>query len=360
VFIRRIQIFGLILLWGLWGTICLADQPANPNSAEDVFGRNFVLTVDTSGTLKYNFSEKNELISIEAKRDVHLVSDKLELFCDKFNYDAKTKQLKAIGKRVKIIQAPIVATCGEFSYEPKTGRSELLKFPEILNKDEEGHKTSTKGDNIIIEREPNGDTLIQVAGNANLKSEAGSAATPKPAKAVEPAQKMFGRQFEILTGKSGELLYAFTKENELKSIVARSEVFLSSEQVDLSCNRFEFNGKENKLLAMGNPVKIFQKTLTARCGRFEYYPEEGKSILLEKPLIINKDEEGRTTETRGEKILILQAKEGETSILVEGSPSIESAAVEEKPAREVAKVKAPTPITESTVDKIKNVEVIEE
>lgn len=336
-------------------------QTSTANPAEEVFGKNFKLEVDeTSGTLKYNFSEKtNALESIEAIKNVHLVSDKLELLCDELYYDAKAQKINAKGKKVKIIQGVMTAICTQFLFDNQTGRSEFLGSPEIIIEDEQGHKTTTRGKKITIERQKNGDTLIQVEGNAKLSSDAGSKSTPQMSQATAPAQKMFGRQFQIVTGDKGEILYAFTSTNELRSIVAREDVFIDSSQVNLRCERLEYYSEKNNLLALGKPVKIIQNTVVAEAGRFEYFPDEGKSFLLEDPVILNKDEQGRVLETRGDKIVIVQAEEGRTTVLVDGNASIQSAEIEKPKVVQPPKQTA-SPVNESSVDIIKNVEIRQE
>lgn len=337
-------------------------KTADENPAEEVFGKNFKLSVDpTSGTLSYNFSEKtNELESIIAKMDVHLVSDKLSLDCDEFNFYAATRKVDARGKRVSIVQETISSTCGHFIYDPNTGRSELLIDPIINNRDPKGQETTTSGDKIIIEKQTNGDTLIQVEGHARLFSGKGSETTPQFSQAPEPTQKMFGNEFEILTGENGEILYAFSQKNELRSIVARKDVYITSDQINLRCDRLEYFSRKNKLLAMGKPVKIFQQSILAECGRFEYYPTEGKSILLENPVILSEDEDGKTLETRGEEITIIQLEEGRTSILVKGKPEITAEEPqEEEPEEEPAKI-SPSPVDETTVDLIKNLDIMQD
>jgi lipopolysaccharide assembly outer membrane protein LptD (OstA) len=358
----RIIIFSpIIILLMFIQSYVIADSTSG-NPAEEIFGKNFKMTVDpTSGTLKYNISEKtNELESIIAEMDVKLVSDKLTLSCDKFVYDAKTKKLNAEGKRVEITQEGISAVCGKFIYDPEKGITELLKFPEIINKDEMGRETKTKGEKITIERLPNGDTMVMVEKKARLSSQQGSNATPKMKDAVEPAQKVFGKSFEIITGDKGEILYSFSAKNELISIVARNQVYISSDQIDLNCDRLEFYSTKNKLLAMGSPVKIFQKTLMAECGRFEFYPDEGRTLLLENPVILNKDEKGNSMETHGRKIEIIQEKEGRTTILIQGSPSIEASQAEKEEPEEEAEEDKVVQLTDSNLNQIKNFDIIQE
>ena len=356
-------IYILLILTPLWiFARSSRAQTEDINPAEEIFGKNFKLTSDpTSGTLEYNWpDEENKFFSIEAKRNVQLISDKLSLKCDELYYNDETRELKAVGEEVRIEQGQLTATCGYFTYEPRTGRSRLEKSPKIITEDEIGRRTITEGDTITIERRENSDTRIQVSGSATLRSEEGSKGMPKPEKAVAPAQKMFGRQFEITTGENGELLYSFNKDNELLSIVAVHSVFITSEDVDINCDRVEYFSKKNQLLAMGKPVKIFQQDIVAECGRFEYYPDIGKSLLLENPVILNTDEKGRTMKTRGKEIDIYQEKEGKTTILVKGKPQIVAEEAEkEQPVREEARL-APTPVDESTVDRIKNLDIVQD
>lgn len=345
--------------------IPLHAQQTGANPAEEVFGKNFKLSVHpTSGTLRYNFSEQtNELESIEAIMDVRLISEKLSLECDVLDFDASENKLIATGDIVRIKQQGISATCGEFYYNPQSGRSELLESPVIVNEDEAGRKTVTRGDKIIIERQEDGRTLVQVSGKASLSSQEGSEVTPKPNETVPAAQQMFGRNFEIVTGEDGELVYSFGAGNVLYSIVARKGVIVSSEQLDLSCNRLEYYSTKNRLLALGNPVKIFQDNLAAQCGRFEYYPEKGQSFLLEDPIILNEDEQGRTMETRGEEIIITQKEKGKTSIIVKGDsqspPEIEGGEAGEIVEPRQTLPQAPIQITEEDTSPIENIDLME-
>ena len=337
-------------------------QESSPNPFDEMLGENTRLSVDsTSGTLKYNFSEKTkELLNIRARMNVHLDSDKLELRCDELDVDVRNKKIHAIGNPVKIDQGPISAECGEFSFDSATDRSILLESPIIINKDEQGRSTITQGKKIIIERRQDGDTLVMVEGDAILKSEEGSSKTPIPEGAVTPAQKMFGKEFEIITASNGELLYSFSGENTLSSIVARNDVYITSDQVDLKCDRLEYYSDRGKLTAMGKPVKIFQKSIVAECGRFEFYPEKGKSILLEDPLILSNDEKGGKMETRGDRIVILQSREDETTILVSGPAEIEAKRPAREPETEEKEETTTTRVDESSVDIIKNLDIVQD
>ncbi len=358
-FMRSSLVSAAIAVFMIIAATALCDAPSATNPAEDIFGKNFKLKVnEETGKLKYNFSEDTrELVSIVAEKDVLLVSDKITLECDHFDYDAQTRRLKARGERVKIKQEAFEAECQDFEYEPDSGRTILTGKPEIINMDEAGRKTTTKGNKVTIERQNEGDTLIQLQGKASLSSDEDSKTTPRPEVAVAPAQRMFGRQFEILTGEKGELLYRFAGANELKTIVARNEVIINSDQMNISCERLEYFSDKNKMLAMGKPVKIFQGSLMAECGRFEYYPEEGKTLLLENPVIMTKDEKGGLSETRGEKITILQAEDGKTSILVEGAAVIEGE--DNKPIEEPGQTGDGTavPVTNENLQIIKDVQI---
>lgn len=342
--------------------MCSLAETTSGNPAEDVFGKNFVLTVDpTSGTLSYNFSSINkQLESIIATKDVRLVSDKMDLRCDRFTFDMNLRKIQATGKPIKIIQGPIDALCGEFSYDPSTGRSELLYSPEIINRDPIGQEISTKGDKMIIEKQKNGDTMVMVEGKARLSSKISKDNQTSPPPSPDPSRKVPGLDLSIVTGEKGEILYTFTGKNELRSIVARNDVSISSQEVELTCARLEYESETKKMIASGKPVKIVQKNILAECGRLEYYPDEGKYLLLEDPSIINNNEEGVTMQTRGEKIFILQAKEGLTSVLVEGHPQIIGESGKKEDIAKKQTKEPPFPVDESRVNQIKNPDIIQE
>ncbi|MBN1900452.1 hypothetical protein JW926_03900 [Candidatus Sumerlaeota bacterium] len=351
----------LVAVWLVLGLPSLLAQQGGMNSPEKIFGKNFSLTVDpTSGTLSYHFSEStNELESILAKRKVHLVSDLMELNCDELSYDGKTSKVKATGSPIRIIQNKISAECGVFSFDPVSGRSELLESPQIITRDEQNHKIRTKGKKIFIERQQTGDTMILIEGYAKLTSEVDEPTSPGATRSNGVKNDLFDSAFEIDTGEKGEILYAF-RENDLRSIVARNEVSIVSRQLNLSCSRLEFNNEKKMFVASGKPVIITQQTLSAECGRLEYYPDDGKYLLLEDPVIMNRDREGAIVETRGEKIILLQTKGMGTSILVEGNPQfIAEAAEKEKIQGEKTEPK-PIRIDENNVDQIKNLDIIQD
>lgn len=351
------------MLFFLLGAVSFSyAEKGTMNSAEKIFGKNFSLTVEpTSGTLSYYFSEStNELESILAKRSVHLVSDIMELNCDELSFDTKSSKIKAVGSPIRIKQNKISAECGIFSYDPASGRSELLESPQIITQDEQGRKILTKGKKIFIERQTSGDTMILIEGLARLTSDWDEPTSPQISQNNDTKNNIFDSEFDIITGEKGEILYAFTQENDLRSIVARNEVSIVSKQLNLVCNRLEFDNEKKIFIASGKPVNIMQQSLTAECGRLEYYTEESKYLLLEDPVIISKDQEGTTVETRGEKIIILQAKGIGTSILVEGNPQFiaESAGKEKTPGK--IPMETPTRIDENSVNQIKNLDIIQE
>jgi len=169
-----------------------------------------------------------------------------------------------------------------------------------------------------------------------------------------------GKQFDIITGNQGEILYRFSTGNRLNSIVARNDVSVSSEQLDLHCNRLEFNDEKKILVASGKPVKILQQSLSAECGRLEYYTEQKKYLLLEDPIIINQDQEGGRIETRGDRIIILQTEGSGTSILVEGNPQFVAQAAQKQKTAKKKKNKSLSPVDESNVEKIKNLDIVKD
>jgi hypothetical protein len=364
--VSRIRLYILFIAaftcWGIGILTPVSAQQTRMDSPEKIFGKNFSLTVDpTSGTLSYLFSEStNELESMLAKKKVHLVSDIMEIHCDELAYEAKTSMVKAKGSPISIKQNKISAECGIFSYDPVGGRSELLESPQIITRDDQNHEILTKGKKIFIERQENGDTMILIEGYASLTSNVDEATSPRITLNDASKNNIFDSEFDIKTGERGEILYAFTRGNDLRSIVARNEVSIVSRQLNLFCSRLEFDNEKKIFIASGKPVNIMQQSLTAECGRLEYYTEDNKYLLLEDPVIINKDEEGAIVETKGEKIIILQSKGMGTSILVEGKPQfIAEAAEKEKIPGKKTEQKA-TRVDENNVNQIKNLDIIQE
>ncbi|MCX7765261.1 MAG: hypothetical protein N2246_00935, partial [Candidatus Sumerlaeia bacterium] len=98
----------------------------------------------------------------------------------------------------------------------------------------------------------------------------------------------------------------------------------------------------------------------ANGGKFVFYPEKKRSELSEEPVIFSKDKTGKTVETTGRKIFIEQDAQGNTSVMIEGNAQLNVQAAEEAKKQAGQKEpEKPVKIDETTVKKIKEVEIAE-
>ncbi len=178
---------------------------------------------------------------------------------------------------------------------------------------------------------------------------------------AEELGSIFGKEFSLTTDpEEGQISYELAEPDGLKFFQAKFNVHIKSESFEMNCDKMEFFGDENKLIATGNPIFIRQGVITARCGRFEYNQKSGRSQLSENPVIFSKDEMGREVQTVGKTIYIEQGADEELSIMVEGNAKLDvrsaSQAVKATPTPAPT---GPVKVDSSTIDKLKEVEITE-
>lgn len=131
---------------------------------------------------------------------------------------------------------------------------------------------------------------------------------------------MFGEEFALLYDDSLRTVY--DKETRtMVELVARRKVRLISDEFQVSCELLEYNGEEGKMTAhpaLGKRVQVTLQGVRAECGLLEYYPDKGKAVLSRRPVIFQRDESGRESETGGHIITITRKESGEPDILVQG------------------------------------------
>lgn len=173
--------------------------------------------------------------------------------------------------------------------------------------------------------------------------------------------KVFGSNFSLATDpETGVISYEMGDKEGLKFFMAKSGVHIISEALELKCDTFEYNGTQKVVVATGNPLFMRQGDISANCGKFVFYPEKKRSELSEKPVIFSKDKTGKTVETTGKKIFIEQDAQGNTSVMIEGNAQLNVQAKEEtKKSPEQKEAEKPTKIDETTIKKIKEVEMAE-
>jgi hypothetical protein len=178
---------------------------------------------------------------------------------------------------------------------------------------------------------------------------------------------VFGMRAKLTVDPDGFLnIITDEKNGRLVSIVAQKNVRLDAKDRDLylSCDRLLYEGKDNKLIATGQPVHIKTRATEATCGHFEYFPETRRSELSINPVIYNEDAEGRRTTSTGGLVIIDQDEQGMSSILIKGDGKVPVELVlapVEKPSTEdqVSTPTAPVKIDKTNVNEIKEMEVTE-
>lgn len=178
---------------------------------------------------------------------------------------------------------------------------------------------------------------------------------------------VFGMHAKLTVDPDGFLnMITDQKTGKLVSIEARKNVRLDAQDRDLylSCDRLVYDGKENKLIATGQPVHVRTRGTEATCGLFEYYPETRRSELSMNPVIYNEDQEGHRTTSTGGIVIIEQNEEGMSSILIKGDGKVpvelvlapvESLATENHATTPTGPIK----IDENNTNEIKEMQVTE-
>ncbi len=169
-----------------------------------------------------------------------------------------------------------------------------------------------------------------------------------------PLTQAFGDDF--FDNVSADLIeYSTTGAFELTG-----KVDFKSPRLSLQCARLIGHSDTKEIFAEGGPVKIRQgEDMRAECKKFNYDTETKTSVLTGGAVIKQKD--GRkTTTTRGDRITIRQAKDGEYSISVEmlpGSSQRPEIWIDEEPvlaeAGAVKEKSKPEPVDKKNLDILK-------
>ena len=176
---------------------------------------------------------------------------------------------------------------------------------------------------------------------------------------VDELGKIFGAHFSLTTNsEKGRISYELGDKEGLKYFLAKSSVHVKSESFEIKCDKLEYIGDKKIIIALGSPVFLRQKGITATCGRFVYATENKRSELTENPVIFTKDATGRLVKTVGKKIYIEEGAKGSASVMVEGNAqlNIQSPVKKEKPSP-TPTPEGPIRIDETTLDKLKEVEL---
>lgn len=160
------------------------------------------------------------------------------------------------------------------------------------------------------------------------------------ATAVVPAQdtgdafqmdNMLGPGCGLKVGKDGKIKISRDEQGDVTQIMARKSVQLvMPPDYKMDCNVLTFNKVENKMVAVGSPVKIRSQKLNADCTTFEYYPSEKKTVLSGNP-VVHSNDGNNSGDMIGSRIIVTQNAGGGQDVEIE-SGSISSPPAPGKPA----------------------------
>ncbi len=181
----------------------------------------------------------------------------------------------------------------------------------------------------------------------------------------------FGGEIQLeVNADRGEIVSNISKDGKFSSMVAKVDVHLISEDIDLMCDKLVFEGKENILTAIADSGKVVQlkiKDIVASAGQFKYYIDKKRAELTINPKV----SQGMGTNMSAPLIVIQQDEEGNTSVIakyttdnaIQKSPSESKIFVKYKPTKnnktekkETSKDdKETTGVKKITPDNIKNI-----
>lgn len=161
--------------------------------------------------------------------------------------------------------------------------------------------------------------------------------------AVAPAQdstgdafqmdKMLGPGSSIDVGKDGKIKISKNDQGDVTQMMARKSVHLVTTDFAMDCDVLTYNASENKMVAVGLPVKIRSKQLNADCNSFEYYPVEKKAILSGNPVVHQKSSDGNGGDMSGSRIIVTTTADGGQDVEIESANKAQiSSTASSKPA----------------------------
>lgn len=155
----------------------------------------------------------------------------------------------------------------------------------------------------------------------------------------------------MVDDKVGELIYLYDEATkELESITAKRGVIFASEDMTLNSDEMEYKTLNSSLVATGKRVVVRMGEMIITCQVFKYNPETQEGEFTGKPIVYQRDKEGKVTTTGGYTISVINVNGkfqmriggggGGTSTFVKQSGSAKNQPLErktlapgEKPAR---------------------------
>lgn len=150
--------------------------------------------------------------------------------------------------------------------------------------------------------------------------------TTRPMGMMDTISEVFGEGGVILTtGKpDGEIIQTSNEEGEMISLIARYQVVLKSDKLDLDSDYLQIDMMGRKVIATGN-VYLRIQDKTAICGRFEYDIERKRSILRENPRILGSGTNAASSiDVTACEIIIEEDAQGKTQTILRACPDREN------------------------------------
>lgn len=115
------------------------------------------------------------------------------------------------------------------------------------------------------------------------------------------------KPFTLMVDDSvGELIYTFDEETkELESITAKRGVIFASEDMTLNSDEMEYVTLNSSLVATGKRVVVRMGEMIITCQIFKYNPETQEGEFQGKPIVYQRDKQGKVTETAGRFISVV-------------------------------------------------------
>ncbi len=104
----------------------------------------------------------------------------------------------------------------------------------------------------------------------------------------------------------GELIYTFDEvTKELESITAKRGVIFASEDMTLNSDEMDYITLNSSLVATGKRVVVRMGEMIITCQIFKYNPETQEGEFQGKPIVYQRDAQGKVTETAGRIISVV-------------------------------------------------------
>lgn len=157
--------------------------------------------------------------------------------------------------------------------------------------------------------------LMAVACVMPLSAQETTTATELPAVTAPDAERAQGGMMSgdkpyllMVDEKVGEIEYVFHDETrELETILAKRGVVFSSDDMTLNSDEFEYQTLNSLLIATGKLVVVRLGEIVITSQFFRYNPDTQEGTFSGKPLLWNKDKEGKVTTTGGGEIQVFNS-----------------------------------------------------